>query len=419
MPPTYYYVRATNGADVAGQGTTHATAYKTPQFALNDIGATHGRDAVLGDQINICDTAVEGANVLAASLTLATYGVPAMGAPLILRGYTAVANDGGRGEIDCGGFTMWNVATYDYVNCIDLELHTFGDNYGIVLDQGFALINCEIHRGASIPANKFLVFSNQGLIAGCYVHDAGALPSSSGQGIYAGSGIIYCFNNFIENCLSSLYANNHWVILGNIIYANAAGATGLTANGNNILCSGNIVYNAAAGTGFGISAPGGFRYSGEYYNNIVAGFSGAGGRGMEVGGKATMMGYNAFYNNTTNVNVAGEIWNDQRAHDVALAADPFTNAAGGDFSLTAAAQALLRSEGWPESYLGAATDPHITIGVVQYGDVPVPCDYPLPGAVEAGIVYGSGALTGTLVCPSGGGARPGCRWPDYKRRFDI
>lgn len=47
------------------------------------------------------------------------------------------------------------------------------------------------------------------------------------------------------------------------------------------------------------------------------------------------------------------------------------------------------------------------------------CDYPLPEDVENGIVYGSGAYTGTLVCPSGGGARPGCRWPDYKRRFDI
>ena len=48
------------------------------------------------------------------------------------------------------------------------------------------------------------------------------------------------------------------------------------------------------------------------------------------------------------------------------------------------------------------------------------CDYPLPADVEDGVVYGSGAYTGTLVCPSGGGgARPGCRWPDYKRRFDT
>jgi hypothetical protein len=57
---------------------------------------------------------------------------------------------------------------------------------------------------------------------------------------------------------------------------------------------------------------------------------------------------------------------------VALAADPFTDAAAGDFSLTEAAQAALRSLGWPATYLGAHanTDPHITIGALQYGPTP-------------------------------------------------
>jgi len=36
--------------------------------------------------------------------------------------------------------------------------------------------------------------------------------------------------------------------------------------------------------------------------------------------------------------------------------------------LTDVAKAALRSAGWPTTYLGAAaTDPHLTIGPVQYG----------------------------------------------------
>ena len=108
---------------------------------------------------------------------------------------------------------------------------------------------------------------------------------------------------------------------------------------------------------------------GDFLNNIVVGFGGVGGIGMSVAGKAARVGHNAFYGNTVNVQVSGEIYDDLRSHDVALAADPFTNAAIGDFSLTAVAKALLRDVGWPEAYLGAHanTDGHVTIGPIQYG----------------------------------------------------
>jgi len=57
-------------------------------------------------------------------------------------------------------------------------------------------------------------------------------------------------------------------------------------------------------------------------------------------------------------------------NDVALAADPFTDAENGDFSLTTAGKAALRGQGWPGAYLGAnaATDGHVTIGAIQYGE---------------------------------------------------
>jgi hypothetical protein len=99
MPVNHYYVRATNGTDAPGGGGSHATAYQTVQYALDDIAVTHGKGAQ-GDQVNISDEAV---HTLGASLSLATYGAPASGAPLILRGYTATANDGGGRPGPVGG----------------------------------------------------------------------------------------------------------------------------------------------------------------------------------------------------------------------------------------------------------------------------------------------------------------------------
>jgi hypothetical protein len=83
-----------------------------------------------------------------------------------------------------------------------------------------------------------------------------------------------------------------------------------------------------------------------------------------------MVGFNAFYNNTNPYTLGDQIYVDLRANDVTLLADPFVDAANGDFSLTAAAKTALRGVGWPAAYLGAHanTDGHITIGAVQYGE---------------------------------------------------
>jgi hypothetical protein len=364
MAITHYYVRATNGADVAGQGTSHATAYKTPQFALDDIGATHGQGAD-GDQINICATTAEGANTLAAALSIATYGTPTAARPLILRGYTTVANDGGVGEINCGGFPEWASSAYDYIHQFDLELHTFGDNDGVYIDTFNTVARCEVHRGASAPNTKRLIRVNTGsVVTGNYVHDPGA---GTAFGIVGGTrcvlngnfvdmGALHSSPSFGISAESNSFANFNIVLLRAHGYGIYATSTPCIQN--------NIVFSTVANTEYGI-------YLNNVTNamvtsNIVCGFSGAGGVGIYNTGNAFQCGHNAFYNNTVD-QVLGNVVLDL-GNDVALAADPFVDAANGDFSLTDAAKLLLRSAGWPASYLGGSTDPHITIGAVQYGE---------------------------------------------------
>jgi len=352
---TNYFVRATNGADVAGQGTTHMTAYQTPQFALDDIGATHGRNTVDGDQINICDSSLEGANVLAAPLTLATYGTPATTAPLILRGYTAVANDGGMGEINCGGATMW-ASSYNGMVHLDLNIHNGGTGHTVSLNQ-LVMLGCQVHEGAQGPtgANSLVSIGGGGLCAGNYIYGC------AGRGVTAS---LYC--PVIGNYLDDIDRINIVCIWGhnNIVRLGAAGAEGIYISGNGTI-SGNIVYNAVAGINYGLSM-GPFASA---FNNILVGFSGVGGKGIRFQNDVSMVGYNAFYNNIANYDPQSYFSSaDLTAHDVALAADPFVDAANGNFALTDAAKLALRSAGWPASYLGAATDPHITIGAVQYGE---------------------------------------------------
>ena len=70
--PTEYYVRPVNGDDT-DDGLSHATAFKTTQFALDNI--TQGTS---GDRININD---EGDEVLTAALNTTTYGTPTAAKP--------------------------------------------------------------------------------------------------------------------------------------------------------------------------------------------------------------------------------------------------------------------------------------------------------------------------------------------------
>ena len=372
MPPTNYYVRPTNGANVAGQGTTHASAYLTTQFALDDIGGTHGRDAVNGDQINLCD---ESADTLAAPLSLAIYGAPTAGAPIIIRGYPVLANDGGVGEINCGGATMWLLTTYDSIHMIELLIHSFGNNPGIYLDNDINLNRCEVHNQGGGAAGKNTVQLDAGVIVGCHLHD----PGATGVCIYCTQvGGIAAIGNYIEvsGASSGIYTANAIgsIFTKNIITCSHTSDIGIDCTGTGPQHAiGNIIYSSVANTQFGIrSGNAANRWLYSVVNNIVCGFSGVGGTGIVTAGHIGWRGYNAFWNNTANYTAGAKVFVDDSANDVALGADPFVNAAGGNFALTDVAKAALRSAGWPSSYLGASTDPHITIGVVQYGEAGAP-----------------------------------------------
>lgn len=333
--------------------------FRSIQGALDLITS----DDADGDQINVKSSA---AQELANSLNLDELGTPTNVAPLIIRGYDATANDGGVAEIDCKDMTMFAATNYPYVFLVDLEVHSGGDNNLIELSTYCFVFRCEVHKGGSSPNAKSLVkVGNGSQVNGCYVHDIG---TGVGYGIYAGSGAVV--NNLVE-CGASLGAGygiyTSGIAVQNIVVCENTTQNGIyIANAFGSICQGNSLYNSSAGTGIGIYSN--TSRGDSIMNNIIVGWSGVGGSGIQEN-NMILTGYNAFYNCTNDYSVSDQTWIDETAKDVALVANPYTNAGALDFSLTAAAKTALRSLGWPEQYLGAhaSTDGHITIGAIQYG----------------------------------------------------
>lgn len=356
---------ATDPTDV--KCTQHDGSTTLPWRSLQGAFDLCTRNTTDGNQVNL---KAGTAHVNSAALDLTTFvagGALSRTAPLILRGYTSTANDGGTGEIDCGGATMIS-ATPDFLILVDLEIHSGGDNHLISLDDQNVIHHCEIHKGASLPTSKYLIAVDSGnIISNCYIHDHGAGParciSLGTRGLAFGN---YVLGENTDSNPTLIYTGSSCTVLSNIVVARGASTWGINSNGNlgeTCFCIGNIVYNTASGTNNAIYVA---NPEVVALNNIIEGWSGVGGDGVGAT-NILMVGFNAFYNNTAENTISDQKFLDLTANDVALAADPFTDAANGDFSLTAAAKTALAAKGFPTSYFGAHanTVPNLNIGPIQ------------------------------------------------------
>ena len=344
MAATQYYVDPSINA-ASGAGTV-GSPYGDLQHALDTVT----RDATNGDQFNVKAGTSE---ILAAALTLATYGVPTAGAPLVIRGYTAAANDGGIGVIDGNGsLAIYATATTDYVTVIDMRLTNCGSATIWTMDNGLVMRNVQIDTTTGSG-----VVADQGMILGCHFHNIGGIGCSIGEGLVQ--------SNFFKNGtndFSAAISQASEQVIGNIISVDGT-SNGITFAGNGTI--GAIVGNSIwsnAGTGKGITNSGGGRELLGLFNNIVAGFSGVGGIGIEIatGHVVHTYGHNGLYQNTTPKSIVGDIYDDLGNDIDPFASDPFTDAANDDFTVSTVAKAL----GYG-NFLGASTNQFVDIGAAQ------------------------------------------------------
>jgi len=372
MALTNYYVDPGGGSDVTGDGSID-TPWASVQHALDTIT----RNSTDGDQINI---KAGTADVLAAPLSLATYGTPTTHVPLVIRGYSNAAGDGGFGQITAGGDFHCTDGTFTNTFFINLDVTSVAGRYALSsTGERNHAIACKVSG-----AGKGITLAGAGSsVVGCWVETAQAMGISVG----GGSAL---YNYVREPSLNAWSAYQEWNAIAVQLTGTAAGAAIgniCVLNNNNVdmargivLVEGrgstvmhNAVVNLAAGRGAGIEMRCSYGSNLSHVlvaNNIVCGFSGVGGKGVAVSGSnpniVRLMAGNALYNCATpySYNALPPVL---AFGDITLAADPFTDAANGDFSLTAAAKTALAAKGWPTGYLGAHanTVPNLNIGPIQ------------------------------------------------------
>lgn len=332
----------------SGSGTS-GDPYGDLQYALD----TMTRDATNGDRLNIKAGTAE---VMSAGIDLTTYGTPTAAAPLIFQGYTSAAGDGGVGEINNGGanVSVMSSATLDYITFADMKLGNTGTAQIVKLDRYNTFINCEFHTSSA--ANAVQMTSNGCSFNRCKFH------SITGAVILAIS-----TNTDVSDCYFSYGVSSSYCIsaantsaIRRCIFDLTGAARGLTTSGDQVtieFCS----FYASSGTGFGVNMAASDMI---LVNNIFAGFSGVGGRGILYSSAwAAVMGNNAFYNNTTDI--SGTPLIRYSLANISLSNAPFTNAGSGDFSIATAAQAELKAAGWPSSFNGISTNQYLDVGAAQ------------------------------------------------------
>lgn len=352
--PTEVYVDpAINGN--SGTGTA-IDPYGDLQYALN----TKARDATNGDRFNVKAGTAE---ILAATLSLATYGAPTEAAPLIIQGYTSAAGDGGIGEIDGDDTYGCFAGTEDYLHVRHMHIRDGGASTLINLDVGATVTECEIHG----TTGDGIVVGANGIITRNNIHNVGDYGVTTGQGGYvAHNYFANGVNEFIRCIFSSLpnvVAERNIIVLSGASLGIVFGGDACHAINNTILavsCTGSGIYFSTAA-----------KYNRIIENNYIEGFSGAGGEGIDFNSCAengTIYRNNAFFNNTANESnkVAGECLVD--ADNQSLGATGLAKSGANTFAnrfTYFAPKVILHGDAYPA---GANLD----IGAVQHANPVIP-----------------------------------------------
>jgi hypothetical protein len=253
---------------------------------------------------------------------------------------------------------MFANSALDYLIFIDMHMHNVGANRILLLDNYIQCINCEFDNASS----HGLDLDDGCLVFNCHFHNI----TNSGCLVQAGG--LVAFNTF-ENGTNDFneaiaFPGRGSTALFNVIDIDGS-SQGIDVTGDNNSVLNNSIYSAG-GTGQGvIVAVGGQMVT--VVGNICEGFSGVGGKGIELvaGSNILLYGFNAFYNNTTNLDNSGDVHIDLSANDQNLTpggVSPFTDAANDDFTVSTLVKALAYPTG---NYPSLAVRTFLDIGALQ------------------------------------------------------
>jgi len=358
MAVAHCYVDGTSGNDSTGDGTV-GNPWQTVQKALDTpsgwpSGGTNASSD--GNQINL-----KNANTLSSSITWTTWVATItvnVDNPLIIRGYTTSANDGGVGEINGNGAVsniFSTTSTPSSVILINLKLHNT-TAYVIGIGSGWRLFLCEIYNGSGL-----LNLGSNAWVVACYLHTVnGTSWAASGSGTEQ----IWLYN-FIKggNSGGIRCTGGACIALGNIVVLKESGITniGLSLESSNAVYLNNTVVGTIADAQYGLNI------NNDAYliiNNILANLGGAStGGGLYWGAtpRVYLVGANHFYNCRTTGYVSGDLAGlDLTGYDQTT--DPeFADTGNANYSVGT----NCKEKGWPTSFYNSNTNLFLDTGAAQ------------------------------------------------------
>ncbi len=331
--PNHYYVDPSLGSDT-GDGLSPGSAWgrasgSVVQYALNQIT----QDGSDGDQINV---KTGSDDTLGATLSFTTYGTPNFSSPLIIRGYTSTANDGGQGVIN-GAATYAITAAVRGVHFKDMKLHNCGSANVVSLEDYGMIENCEITNSTG---HGVVAAGNNNFVSNNYIHDIG------GSGVLVSSNQGHTISaNFLANGTKSFSpaAIEINITNGAYVHHNIISISGATHGINHDGASAwgyNVEYNSILSVGASSSAVGISSSNtgiNKIHSNLIKGFDSTG-IGIDIGTYIDFWGHNAVHDCTTPYTVSPDTY-------------IYT---GDDTGNTAAANEILSGTPFAES--GSATD---------------------------------------------------------------
>lgn len=311
-------------AGASGAGTV-GDPYGDIQHSLDTVT----RNTTSGDRILVKAGTDE---ILAGVLSLATYGTPTFDAPLIFEGYTSAADDGGIGGINGndGDFQVHGGATA--VHWLRMHLHNTGTASVVTLGLRTSINSCEVNNcsgsGIVISAGEAIVQANN-------IHDI------SGKGIDVTAAVPFLIaSNYLTNgakdfstAIEGQSGAVNGIISRNIISIDGTSIGISTASGR-----GTVLFNSilsAGGTGIGIKFDATSKLNSSLHSNLVEGFSGTGGIGIQIPTGTRQMityGLNAVFNNATQYDVDAADVVDPLGDNETTSISPFAKSGADTFA---------------------------------------------------------------------------------------
>jgi len=291
-------------------------------------------DTTNGTRVNIKAgtdeiVAAELGAAMADTVTTAAWA-PSDTAPVVFEGYSTTAGDLAgtetRAVLGGNGSSSIFFTLMDFIHVRNLRMTNTGSNLVCQIDNYCSVINCEVDNS-----------TNAGIYCGIlstvmhnHVHNI------AGRGIWNEQSLVAY--NLIEgdHVSGMLYGIDH--SSGGDTIHNIITVSG-TAGGVNLAIRSNVVNNSiysAGGSGAGIVSSTANAMVGSVMNNLIEGFSGSGGKGIDLT-SATSMSLRAYGGNSVydcETEYSGALRNAPYAFggNETLTASPFTSASTKDFS---------------------------------------------------------------------------------------